>query len=98
MGIVLTRSGSRRAGLLFAFCGAVVGPFLGVWMSLVAGDRASLGIAQTLCSLPPVFLLPVARLVHKEQIGLRAVLGAIVAVLGVGLLFLPQAGAVPQPD
>ena len=81
------RIGSARAGLAFAACGAVVGPFLGVWMSLVASDRAPLGVAQTLCSLPPIFLLPFAATIHKERIGLRAVLGALIAVGGAALLF-----------
>jgi drug/metabolite transporter (DMT)-like permease len=85
------RIGSRRAGLLFTACGATVGPFLGVWMSLVASDRAPLGVAQTLCSLPPIFIHPFAVLVHKERLSPRAVLGAFIAVAGVALLFLQAA-------
>ena len=82
----------RQAGLFLAACGAVVGPYLGVWMSLVASDRAPLGIAQTLCSLTPVFILPFAVLINKERISPRAVIGALVAVGGSTLLFLhPQA-------
>ena len=77
-----------RSGLLFTAGGAVVGPFLGIWMSLLACDRAPLGVAQTLCSLPPVFILPFAHLVHKEHVSGRAVLGAFVAVSGVAVLFL----------
>jgi drug/metabolite transporter (DMT)-like permease len=84
------RPGSRRAGYGFAAAGAVVGPFLGVWMSLVASDRAPLGVAQTLCSLPPLFLLPFAAVIHKEHITLRAILGAVMAVSGVALLFIRQ--------
>lgn len=80
--------GSRGTGFLLAGCGAIVGPFLGVWMSLVASDRAPLGVAQTLCSLPPVFILPFMVFIHGERIGVRAVVGAIVAVGGSALLFL----------
>ncbi|MFH0980876.1 MAG: DMT family transporter [Planctomycetota bacterium] len=86
-GVPSLRMEARRAGLLFAVGGAVVGPYLGVWMSLVASDRAPLGVAQTLCSLAPVLILPFAALVHKERIGRRAVLGAVVAVGGSTLLF-----------
>lgn len=90
-GIQPFRLEARQAGLFFACCGAVVGPYLGVWMSLVASDRAPLGIAQTLCSLTPVFILPFAVLVHKERISPRAVIGALIAVGGSALLFLhPQ--------
>ncbi|MFQ5414259.1 MAG: DMT family transporter, partial [Phycisphaerae bacterium] len=46
---------SRRTGYALAACGAFVGPYLGVWMSLVAADLTDVGIAQTLCSLAPIF-------------------------------------------
>lgn len=81
------RTGAWRTGCLCAAAGAVLGPYLGVWMSLEASDRVSLGIAQTLCSLPPIFILPFAALIHRERITRRAVLGALVAVAGVALLF-----------
>ena len=87
-GLYPERVGSRRAGLIFAFCGSVTGPFLGVWMSLVAADHASLGVAQTCCSLSPVLILPFAATIHKEHISYRAIIGAIVAVAGVALLFV----------
>ncbi|MFH1419269.1 MAG: DMT family transporter [Planctomycetota bacterium] len=83
--------GSVRAGLVFTAFGAVVGPYLGVWMSLVAADNAPLGVAQTLCSLTPVFLLPFAVVIYKERISSRAVVGAVIAVAGTALLFFkPQ--------
>jgi drug/metabolite transporter (DMT)-like permease len=81
------RPGRRGAGYAFAAAGAVFGPYLGVWMSLVASDRAPVGVAQTLCSLTPIFLAPVAAWVYRERISLRAVLGAFVAVGGASLLF-----------
>ncbi len=51
----------------------------------------TVGIAQTLCSLLPVFILPFAALIRKEHISLRAVVGAFVAVGGVAPLFLQSA-------
>lgn len=80
----------RRAGYGFVLCGSLVGPFLGIWMSLEASHRAPLGVAQTLCSLTPVFILPFVW-VYGERVSLRAALGAAVAVAGVALLFLPVA-------
>ena len=82
----------RRVGILFTVGGSIVGPFLGVWMSLVASDKASLGVAQTLCSLTPVFILPLIAMVYKERISLRAILGACVAVGGTALLFVKAGG------
>lgn len=87
-GLQPTRTGSRRAGLLFSGCGAVVGPYLGVWMSLVAADRAPLGIAQTLCSLAPIFILPVLVVLYRERVSPRAWIGAVIAVAGCAVLFL----------
>jgi drug/metabolite transporter (DMT)-like permease len=87
----VVRTGSRRAGYAFVAAGAAVGPALGVWMSLVASHHAPLGIAQTLCSLPPLFLIPFAAVIHKEHITPRAVLGAFLAVGGIALLFVRSA-------
>lgn len=78
---------ARRAGYAFALAGAVAGPFLGMWMSLVASDRVPLGVAQTLCSLPPILILPFAARLHGEKITPRSIGGAAVAVVGAALLF-----------
>ena len=86
-GILPARHGSFGAGLAFTAGGATFGPFLGVWMSLVAADHAPVGVAQTLCSLTPVFLLPFAAAIHKERISPRAAIGAVIAVTGTALLF-----------
>jgi len=66
----------------------LVGPFAGVFFSLVAVQFAPVGIASTLMSLPPIFLLPISYFVFKERFGWQVILGTIVALLGVGILFL----------
>jgi drug/metabolite transporter (DMT)-like permease len=68
--------------------GALVGPFLGVWLSLIAIQRTPLGIASTLMSLMPIILLPVGRLLFDERIGPRAIAGTVVAFAGTAILFL----------
>lgn len=68
--------------------GAVSGPFVGVWLSLIAIQAAHIGIASTLMALPPIFLLPIGRFVFRERIGWQAVGGTLLAMAGVGLLFL----------
>lgn len=70
------------------FLGAFTGTFLGVGFGLLSLRYIPTGMALTLMSLPPVFILPIAWLLLKEKISLRAILGAIVAVVGVGILFL----------
>jgi len=81
---------SLRDGRALSFCaaGAVVGPFLGVWMSLVAIKYIAAGLAATLNSTTPVMILPLVFLWYKEKISPRAVLGAIVTVCGVAIIFL----------
>ncbi len=79
--------GDRRAVWLI-LGGAFTGPFLGVSFSLLAVQRAQVGIASTLMALPPVLLLPISYLVFKERYGWQAVAGTLVAIAGVALLFL----------
>ncbi len=66
-----------------------LGTFLGIWFQ-VAGLRytASAGVASTLSSTSPLFVLPLAFFVLHESLSLRAILGALLAVVGVALLFL----------
>ena len=76
---------SRAANLMVL--SAVAGPLAGVWLSLVALENASVGVASTLMSLTPIFLLPVARMLFEEPVTYRAVLGTAVALFGAALLF-----------
>ncbi len=68
--------------------GALVGPVLGVTMSLVALSNSSVGIASTLMALTPVFLLPLSALAFHERITWRSALGTVLAVGGVAVLWL----------
>ena len=67
--------------------GAVVGPFIGVWLSLVAVQLTFVGIASTLTSLAPIFVLPIAKFVNKEEVNRWAVLGTVIAIAGVAIIF-----------
>ena len=68
--------------------GTITGPVLGVWLSLVAVQRTSVGIASTLTSLTPIFLIPISYAVFKERITRQAVLGTLIAFAGTVLLFV----------
>ena len=68
--------------------GAIAGPFLGVWLSLVAVQLTRVGIASTLMALPPVFVLLPALWIFKERISLQALIGTGVAIAGVAVIFL----------
>jgi len=67
--------------------GALFGPFIGVWLSLVAVQYAYVGIASTLMALPPIFLIPLSWWIFREKISLVAIVGTIIAVIGVALIF-----------
>jgi drug/metabolite transporter (DMT)-like permease len=67
---------------------SIVGPYLGVWLSLIAIDQAQVGIASTLMALSPIFLIPLAKWLLKEQISVKTVFGTIIALVGVTLIFM----------
>ncbi|MCP5095556.1 MAG: DMT family transporter [Chloroflexi bacterium] len=69
--------------------GSFVGPFLGIWLSLVAIQLSRLGIASTLMALPPVILIPIEYFVLKKPVSKRAIVGTVAAIAGVALIFIP---------
>lgn len=77
-----------RRALAFIAAGALVGPFLGVWSSMIAVQVAPLGIASTLMSLSPVILIPLSHYIFGERITPRALVGTVAALVGTALIFL----------
>ena len=77
-----------RKALWFLLGGSLIGPFLGVWLSLVAVQRVPVGIASTLMALSPIVLIPLERWVFQERASSRSVVGTILAVVGAGVIFL----------
>jgi len=77
-----------RRALLLTGAGTIVGPFLGVWGSLIAVKYAETGVAATLMGLMPIFVIPWVWIIYKEKTSPRALIGTIVAILGTALLFL----------
>jgi drug/metabolite transporter (DMT)-like permease len=78
----------HRPAMLYTLGGTIVGPFLGIWMSLVAVSLIAAGIAATLNAMVPVLVIPLVILFYKEKVSARAIIGAFVAVAGVALIFL----------
>lgn len=69
--------------------GSFVGPFLGIWFSLIAIQNARLGIASTLMALPPVLLIPIEYVAYGRRVSRRGIAGTVVAICGIALLFWP---------
>lgn len=68
--------------------GSIVGPFIGVWLSIVAIRATYVGIASTLMALSPIILLPILQWGYKEEVSSRAVAGTLLAMAGVATIFL----------
>lgn len=76
----------RKAILILV--ATILGTYFGIWLS-VAGLRYTFtGIAATLTSTSPVWVLPLAYAFEDEPISPRAVAGACLAVVGIGVLFV----------
>ena len=68
--------------------GTVIGPFIGVWMSMFAVQMTYVGVASTLMALSPVILLPVIKFGYKEYVSRQAVFGTVITIIGVALIFI----------
>ena len=72
----------------FLVGGSLIGPFAGVWLSMVAVQHAQVGIASTLMALSPIILIPLDHWVFHEPISPRSVAGTVAALAGATILFL----------
>jgi drug/metabolite transporter (DMT)-like permease len=70
--------------------GSISGPFLGIWLSMIAIQYSRLGVAATLMALPPILLIPLEYLAYRRKISARSVVGTGVAIVGVALVVFPQ--------
>jgi len=86
-GSVLTAT-HNKSGMMLTSLGAFFGPFLGVSFSLIAIKYTEAGIASTIMSLVPVFIILPAVVLFRQRVTLPELLGAIVSVCGVAMFFL----------
>jgi drug/metabolite transporter (DMT)-like permease len=66
----------------------LVGTFAGIWLCTYGLLHADVGVAATLNSTSPLFVLPLAVVMQGERVSPRAIAGAFVAVSGVAIFFL----------
>ena len=78
----------NRPAMSIMTAASLVGPFLGVSLSLLALHYTTVGISSTIIALVPIFLIPSVILFSHEHVSLRAIAGAFVAVGGVILLLI----------
>lgn len=77
-----------KAGPKLVFA-TFLGTYLGIWLLNTGLKYTShTGVAATLSSTSPIFILPLAWLVLGERFSARAVVGALIAVAGIAVLFV----------
>jgi drug/metabolite transporter (DMT)-like permease len=77
-----------RRGTLALLAATFLGPYLSVYISILAVRHAEAGVAQVILSAVPVFVLLPAWFVYRDRPAPLAVVGAVVAVAGGAILFL----------
>lgn len=75
-------------GMTVATATTIFGPFVGVGFSLMAVQYTNAGIASTLMALTPIIIILPSYWLFHQKITWRAVLGAVISVLGVSLFFM----------
>ena len=75
-------------GMTMAVATTIFGPFVGVGFSLMAVQYTSAGIASTLMALTPIIIILPSYWLFHQPITWRAVVGAVISVIGVSLFFL----------
>jgi drug/metabolite transporter (DMT)-like permease len=79
---------SDRKAALATLGGSIFGPFLGVWLSIVAVKYTEAGIAATLLATVPVIIIPYTMIIYKTKPSLRTLVGTSITMVGVAMLFL----------
>jgi len=77
-----------RRSTAFILLAAFLGTYLGIWLMNAGFLLTHVGVAATLNSTSPIFALPLAAVFFREKLSFRSVVGAVVAVIGVALLFV----------
>ncbi|HAY85643.1 MAG TPA: EamA family transporter [Chloroflexi bacterium] len=86
--ITLQTLKSQPKAISYILIASFLGPFLGVFFSLVAIQNTQVGIASTLMSLQPIILIPIGYYFFKETISKRAIFGTLVTLTGIAIIFL----------
>jgi drug/metabolite transporter (DMT)-like permease len=67
--------------------GSFLGTFVGLWLHQTAFQFTSVGVASTLLTTTPLFSLGISFYL-KENLSFRAIIGAIIAIVGISFLFI----------
>ena len=84
----LLRPLSDRRGTLSLGAATFLGPYVSVYISILAIRYAEAGVAQVLLGAVPIFVLGPAWLVYRDRPSPMALVGVVIAVAGGAVLFL----------
>lgn len=75
-------------GLLLQLSGAAVsGPVISGFLLLLSFQYVPVGVSTTLSHTTAIILIPISAVVFKERITLRAIIGTLITIIGIGILF-----------
>ncbi len=77
---------NQNNNLPFLLLGTMMGPIIGVTLSLYSIQKLEVAVAQTIFALIPLFVLPINYFVYKENITIQSVFACLIALLGVMIL------------
>jgi drug/metabolite transporter (DMT)-like permease len=78
----------RKPAILRSVIGAtIIGTYLGIWLQVTSLRYAPAGIAATLSSTSPLFVLPFAAIFLGDKITGRSVIASLTAICGMLILF-----------
>jgi drug/metabolite transporter (DMT)-like permease len=78
------RSPAKLMGMIVLV--GIVGTYAAIWLQQISLQNAPVGIAQTLLSTSPIFILPITAM-RGEKVTWKSVLGVVLALAGVIVLF-----------
>jgi uncharacterized membrane protein len=79
---------AHKKALAATIGGTIFGPFLGVWLANIAVKNTQTGIASTLLATVPILIIPMVIIIHKTKPSLRAIIGTVIAFIGIAAIFL----------
>ena len=84
----IARATRDSRAMLFVLLATLLGPFLGVSLSLMATLYTTTGIAQTIMAMTPIFILLPSWYFFHQKVTPLEILGAIISVAGVTMFFV----------
>jgi drug/metabolite transporter (DMT)-like permease len=76
------------AGLGHTALGALMGPVIGVSLSLFAIQHTTTGVAASIMATTPILIIPLTVVTRRERVTSAGMAGAVMAIAGVIVLFL----------